>query len=515
MSNTLPERRTPESLTEDELSLWLETCLTPTEAQPSRTNLDALTWLSWRDVQSKHHGTLGYDNWARSTADATASYIREGLVALYGSCYGTHDPTELARVFGLDLETWNRMYVALLKVNAGDDEPPLEGECGLDMDIARSLSFPAGNTQFLKRNGQNPYMNSLSYKDYEISAVQQRLRDGMPRQMLLLGVYMLLPGRHIQDIGWLEASSARFKVLCDELNLSDDELRAVYFLASETHEVEKSDFLSVVLTRDDLADRFVDAEGEFMIDLFGGEEALRLWAERAFALIIEANGFSYVNSAGVTRSDTIGHFLRGHRYLGALLDQTFTDDDRIKAVHAAEVARASSENRLVSVDLHPFLTQYVDAPQLTAELMSTHEALLAAEPKRSYSFTQRPPSYHARELEIKLDVNLQTEILRYAETPHDALIKRILELTSEDDATQQEVNRRYVDKVKAYDPELIMLISEYAKLANDGSLQPFGQGFSDEDDEEWFKERERGAAEIKVQLEDLERMILEHVTSKK
>ena len=118
--------------------------------------------------------------------------------------------------------------------------------------------------------------------------VNKRVTEGMPRVLQLVMAAKALTGLSNRS-DWRETSGEMMANLPGVFGLSDAELHAVTKVASAAR--KNAGLISIAAQRPEIMERYtMDAEGQIDFDTFGGLEAIRGTARRAFNEFIDANG---------------------------------------------------------------------------------------------------------------------------------------------------------------------------------------------------------------------------------
>jgi len=497
MSETLAVNPNLRPLTEEELSEWIELCSKQVEEGSafgryvSRASFDTRLSPSRRIEFINVRGR-----------PASANYYYEVAEPLLGEIYDTKDVDELLLITEMDLVAFMRMQDGLIELGFYPPEKA-RGLHEVLISEAKKLILPNLTDEIGGYSDSSLYQTSPSYysrraDEMESPALVKRIREGMPRQAQLVAVAALIPDagkRH--DNQTIKYETNHLKVLCDIMNISKEELRSIYALLADASPDKAAGFLTAAIYRPEVRELLANPDGSFPVDIFGGEGVLEEALKQRFLKLVEGNGGFEIDAWRAFEDN----------FDPELVERLIPVEERKHAVNVMLVRNKMDTGR-GQITLGEVLEPYFDQAKFEHGCAVNFSAMMLDGPlKESYRHSSRPLSYHAIKLESELGIDLKYMNLWFGEAPLSRILEVLAESTTLDQATtdQAEMMR---EAHQAYSPELKKLLEAYTEVANDACFERLGQGYSYDDDPEWFDARDARARELTLELDKLKQMIV-------
>lgn len=426
-------------------------------------------------------------------------YSRRIAKSIYGQDISAD---ELKSIIEIDMTAFACLTESLLEV---DLRSQVRNQGLHDLDKARGLALISPNPKAGWRKGVNLHVPDPNYfivrhKAESQAKISDRIINGMPRQMQLAGLALFAPGdgSSASSDQALAYASARLEALCDILQVSDDELRAVYagLLRSE-HKDVSANFLLGALSSKKLAQKLVGKTVEpFSFDLLADMQILQRAVEICFADLTRADGSG--NKVERLWQNILKHVPED------LLD-TVLPSYRRTTIASVRLSELMSRVRPNVISLPEPAMVYVDGARI--ERLAYDKLLLTLSKQPSYrDFThgQRPASFHAKKLEEKLGLDLSSGIIWMTEQPLSYLLQTVANSTHLPRPITAEAKQKLA-ATKLLNPKTLELLDKYKNIANSEELRLVNVGGGDGDETiEWLRLRKEKAEQLTSELEFLE-----------
>jgi len=491
-----------EHLGNEQLDAFIQRVTSPLDADENKTLkhktlADSIVYWYGHELRHPHDREEPY------RVEETARRVitpDSAVTELFTPIYGTTDTELLRAYFTADFHSWKIM--GRLANHVSTYHPTINDG---DIDKDDALCAVMGDRNDPPRSLLSYYFDRTA-TTRRFPELAERLRDGMKREALLLGISAFVPGQTGYNPDFLPHDAVRFTALSDVFELSDDEIRAAYALAVACQPQRAGSMLSGVLENNKLRTVLLDSDNAANVaESLTAPEAVSEMTRTTFDELVSSNG-----TKSLEKWETIIDLLDDVR-LEAILPR----GERTAKVHAMYVARLVNHH-LIPIELHPVLEDYLDTDRLIEEANARLEEFL----RQPEMITAKDPvtmmqtTAFAIGIEQELDVDLQLEALRAGERPFNYLIDALLKYAD----VESEPYKRAADlkqRNENYDPELEALLKQYRDIASDECFRFLGvQGFSGDDEEtQWLMERAARADKLRGELTVLRERIAAHVTS--